>query len=157
MSVDLPPHRAGVRGGDPGLQALYQEVVLDHNRHPRNCRAIEGGRQAEEYNAICGDRVTVYARIEEGVIRDVSFLASGCAIVNASASLMTETVAGLATADARALADRFHRMIAAAPGAPIEDLGTLTALAGVRMFPIRIRCATLSWEALRAALAGSPE
>ena len=136
------------------LHALYQDVILDHNRHPRNRRAIEGGRQAEEYNPICGDRVTVYARVEEGVIRDVSFLASGCAIVNASASLMTETVAGLAIADATGLADRFRRMIATAPGAQIEDLGALTALAGVRMFPIRIRCATLPWDALRAALAG---
>jgi len=139
------------------LDALYQDVLLDHNRRPRNCRAIEGGRSGEGHNPICGDRVTVYVRVENSVIRDVSFLASACAIVRASASLMTEHVKGRTIPEATALSERFHRMIRAVPGAPAEDLGALTLLTGVRQFPIRIRCATLAWEALRAALADRPE
>ena len=134
-----------------GLHALYEEAILDHNRHPRNCRAIEGGRKAEGYNPICGDRITVHVRVEGDVIRDVSFQGSGCAITKASASLMTESVKGQSLADATALIERFHRMITAPPGAPIENLGTLTVLAGVRLFPVRIKCATLPWQALRAA------
>ena len=130
---------------------LYQQVILDHNRHPRNLRVIDGGRRGEGNNPICGDRVTVHLRIEGDVIRDASFQASACAIVKASASLMTESVKARTVADARALADRFRRMITAPPGAPIDDLGPLTALAGVRQFPIRVRCATLPWDALRAA------
>jgi nitrogen fixation NifU-like protein len=141
-----------VRGGDPGLYALYQEVNLDHNRRPRNCRAIEGGRKAEGYNRICGDRITVHLRLEGDVIRDASFQGSGCAILMASASLMTENVGGRPLADVATLIERFHRTISAPPGAPIEDLGALSALAGVRLFPTRIRCARLPWEALRAAL-----
>jgi nitrogen fixation NifU-like protein len=133
------------------LHALYQEIILDHNRHPRNFRVIEGARKAEGYNPVCGDRVTVHLRVEGEVIRDVSFQGSGCAIVKASASLMTESVMGRTLADAGALVERFHRMIAAPPGAPIEDLGPLSGLAGVRLFPIRIKCASLPWHALRAA------
>jgi len=136
------------------LQALYQEAILDHSRRPRNFRAIEGGRKAEGYNRICGDRVTVHLRVEGEVIRDASFQGSGCAIVRASASLMTESVTGRTVADAVALIERYHGMITAPPGAPIEDLGALSALAGVRLFPTRIKCATLPWEALQAAVAG---
>lgn len=134
------------------LQALYQGVILDHNRQPRNFRAMEGGRKAEEYNRTCGDRVTVHLRVEENSIRDASFQGSGCAIAKASASLLTEYVRDLTLADAAALAERVRRMLSAPPGAPIGDLGALSALAGVRLFPIRIKCATLPWEALRAAL-----
>ena len=134
-----------------GLHALYEEAILDHNRHPRNFRAIEGGRKAEGHNRICGDRITVHVRVEGDVIRDVSFQGSGCAITKASASLMTESVKGQSLADATALIERFHRMITAPPGAPIENLGTLTVLAGVRLFPVRIKCATLPWLALGAA------
>ena len=134
-----------------GLHALYEEAILDHNRHPRNFRVIEGGRRAEGYNPICGDRITVHVRVEGDVIRDVSFQGSGCAITKASASLMTESVKGQSLADASALIERFHRMITAPPGAPVENLGALTVLAGVRLFPVRIKCATLPWYALRAA------
>jgi nitrogen fixation NifU-like protein len=130
---------------------LYQQVILDHNRHPRNLGVIEGGRRGEANNPICGDRVTVHLQVEGHVIRDASFQASGCAIVRASASLMTESVKACTVTDARVLADRFRRMITAPPGAPIDDLGPLTALAGVRQFPVRVRCATLPWEALEAA------
>ena len=133
------------------LQDLYQAVILDHNRRPRNHRAIEGGRTAEGYNPMCGDRITVHVRVDGDVIDDVSFRGSGCAIAKASASLMTESVKGLALADARALLERFHRMVTAPPHSPIEDLGALTVMAGVRQFPMRVKCATLAWRALRAA------
>ena len=133
------------------VQELYQAVILDHSRHPRNCRVIEGGYRAEGHNPLCGDRVTVYVRLVTDVIDDVSFDGSGCAITKASASLMTESVKGLTRADALSLLERFHRMITAPPYAPIEELGTLTVLAGVRQFPTRVKCATLPWHALRAA------
>ena len=133
------------------LRELYQQVILDHHRHPRNCRAIDEGRRAEGNNPICGDRVTVHLRVEGDVIRDVSFQASGCAIVKASASLMTESVKGRTLANASVLIERFQRMITAPPGSPTEDLGPLTALAGVRQFPIRVKCASLPWQTLRAA------
>ena len=139
------------------LQALYQDVILDHNRRPRNYRVIEGAKQAERDNRICGDRVTVYVRAEADAILDVSFQASGCAIVKASASLMTENVMGRSLAEANALVERFHRMVMAPPGSAIDDLGALTILAGVRQFPMRIKCATLPWEALRMAMAGQNE
>ncbi len=133
------------------LQELYREVILDHGQRPRNRRAIEGSRRAEGHNPICGDRVTVHVRVEGDVIRDVSFQGSGCAVLMASASLMTESVRGRTLEDAGALIERFHRMIAAPPHAPIEDLGELGVLAGVRQFPIRVKCARLPWHALQAA------
>ena len=133
------------------LHELYQQVILDHNRRPRNLRVIDGGRRGEGNNPICGDRVTVHLRVEGDVIRDASFQASGCAIVKASASLMTESVKGLTLADADTLTERLLRMITAPPGAPVDDLGALTALAGVRWFPIRVKCAQLPWHAMRAA------
>ena len=138
------------------LHELYQQVILDHNRHPRNFRVIDGGSRGEGINPICGDRVTVHLRVEANVIRDASFQASGCAIVKASASLMTESIKARTVADVRALADRFRRMITAPPGAPIDDLGPLIALAGVRQFPVRVRCATLPWDALQVAT-GAPD
>ena len=130
---------------------LYQAVILDHNRCPRNYRVIEGGRKAEGYNPMCGDRITVHLRVDGDVIQDVSFQGVGCAIAKASASLMTESVRGLPCADALGLLERFHRMVTAPPNSPIEDLGALTVLAGVRQFPMRVTCATLAWRALRAA------
>ena len=139
-----------------GLHALYDETVLDHSRRPRNRRAIEGARNAEQRNPICGDRITVYVRLDGDVIRDVGFEGSACAISIASASLMTEVVQGQTVAAASALAERFHGMIAAPPGAPVvEDMGTLAALAGLRQFPIRVKCASLAWQALGAAVNGS--
>jgi nitrogen fixation NifU-like protein len=133
------------------LQDLYQEVILDHNRRPRNFRAIETGRKAEGYNPLCGDRLTVYLRIENGRIEDASFLGAGCAISTASASLMTESVKGKTLEEARDLFERFHQMITRSPEQPIDDLGKLTALAGIRQFPIRVKCASLAWHTLRAA------
>lgn len=134
------------------LQELYQEVILDHNRRPRNFRAIEGGRRAEGYNPLCGDRLTLYLRIDNGVIQDVSFQGSGCAISKASASLLTESVKGKTIADADALFERFQRMITAPPDASPDDLGKLAVLAGVRQFPVRVKCASLAWHTLRAAV-----
>jgi nitrogen fixation NifU-like protein len=134
------------------LQELYQEVILDHNRRPRNFRAIEGGRRAEGYNPLCGDRLVVYLRVENDVIADVSFHGSGCAISKASASLMTESVKGKSVADAGSLFNRFQTMITASPDSPVEDFGKLTALAGVRQFPVRVKCATLAWHTLHAAI-----
>ena len=137
---------------DVQLDDLYQEVILDHNRRPRNFRTIEDGRNAEGFNPLCGDRLTVYVRIEDGVITDASFQGSGCAISKASASMMTESVKGKTVADADALFVRFQRMITAPPDSPSDNLGKLTALAGVRRFPIRVKCASLPWHTLRAAI-----
>ena len=134
------------------LQDLYQEVILDHNRRPRNFRALDAGRKAEGYNPLCGDRLTVYLRVEDGTIADASFQGSGCAISKASASLMTESVKGKSVADAEALFGRFQRMITAAADGPADQLGKLTALAGVRQFPVRVKCASLAWHTLKAAL-----
>ena len=133
------------------LQDLYQEVILDHNRRPRNFRALDAGRKAEGYNPLCGDRLTVYLRVEDDVIKEATFQGSGCAISKASASLMTESVKGKTVAEAEALFERFHRTVTASPDAPVEDLGKLSVLAGVRQFPVRVKCATLAWYALRAA------
>jgi nitrogen fixation protein NifU and related proteins len=133
------------------LQDLYQQVILDHNRRPRNFRQIDDARRAEGYNPLCGDRLTVYVRVENGVISDVSFEGSGCAISKASASLMTESVKGKTIEEADALRERFQQMITASPDAPVADLGKLTVLAGVRQFPVRVKCASLAWHTLRAA------
>jgi nitrogen fixation NifU-like protein len=134
------------------LQALYQAVILDHNKRPRNFRALEGGRTAEGNNPLCGDRVTVYLRVDAaGVITEATFQGFGCAIAKASASLMTDSVRGKTVAEADALFERVHRMMTAPPAAPIEDLGVLSALAGVRQFPVRVKCATLPWQTLLAA------
>ena len=134
------------------LHELYQQTILDHNRRPRNFRAIEGAPNAEGHNPLCGDRVTVYVRVEDDVVTDAGFQGTGCAITMASASLMTESVKGNTVADVRALSDRLQRMLAMAPGSPVDHLGALTALAGVRQFPIRVKCATLAWQALQDAL-----
>jgi len=135
------------------LRDLYQEVILDHNRQPRNFRVLDGGRKAEGYNPLCGDRLTVYLRVEDDVIADVSFSGSGCAISKASASLMTESVKGKSVADANALFARFQEMITTPPDSPVDSLGKLTALAGVRQFPVRVKCASLAWHTLHAAIA----
>ena len=134
------------------LEELYQEVILDHNKRPRNFRTIDDGRKAEGYNPLCGDRMTVYLRVQDDVIVDASFQGSGCAISKASASLMTEIVKGKTLADAQAMFDRFHTMVTTPPEQPVEDLGKLSVLAGVRQFPARIKCASLAWHTLHAAL-----
>ncbi len=136
------------------LHDLYQDVILDHNRNPRNFRALEGAASGEAFNRMCGDRVTAYVRVDAGVIADVGFQGSGCAISRASASLMTEAVREKTVADATALIERLQLALVLPPGSGVDDLGELAPLAGVRQFPIRIKCAMLAWDALRTALAG---
>lgn len=135
------------------LTDLYQEVILDHNRSPRNFRAIdEASRTQEGYNPLCGDRLTLYVKLEGEVIRDVAFQGTGCAISKASASLMTDALKGKTVAEARAMFDTFHGMVTSSPDDPLPDLGKLAVLAGVREFPTRVKCASLSWHTLKAAL-----
>jgi nitrogen fixation NifU-like protein len=136
------------------LHELYEQAILDHNRRPRNFRAIAGAPNAEGHNRLCGDRVIVYVRVADDVVIDAGFQGSGCAIAMASASLMTEAVKGESVPEVRALFDRLQRMLETAPGGPVDQLGALTALAGVRQFPVRVKCATLPWQALQDALDG---
>lgn len=133
------------------VKALYQAVILDHNKRPRNFRALDRGRRAEGDNPLCGDHVVVYLRVDEGIITETTFQGFGCAIARASASLMTDSVKGKTVAEADELFQRFHRLVTSPPGAPIEDLGALSMLAGVRQFPVRVKCATLPWRTLQAA------
>ena len=136
------------------LSDLYQEVILDHNRRPRNFRVIEPASLTQEgYNPLCGDRLTLYVSLDGDVIRDVAFQGSGCAISKASASLMTEMLKGKTVEAAKALFGRFHAMITSDPASPIEELGKLAVLAGVREFPTRVKCASLAWHTMKAAVA----
>ncbi|HKY33608.1 MAG TPA: SUF system NifU family Fe-S cluster assembly protein [Candidatus Polarisedimenticolia bacterium] len=138
------------------LSDLYQEVILDHNKRPRNHRPIEGtGRRAVGHNPLCGDRVTVYVDLQGDVLRDVAFEGSGCAISKASASMMTEALKGKSRAEADALFDRFHRLVTGAADQSGADLGKLVVFSGVREFPVRVKCASLAWHTLHAALDGS--
>jgi nitrogen fixation protein NifU and related proteins len=137
------------------LESLYDETVLDHSRRPRNRRAIEGGHHAESRNPVCGDRITVHVRVDRDIVREVSFEGSACAISIASASLMTEAVTGQTMEEVEALAARLRRMMTAPPGAPVEEIGDLAALAGLRQFPMRVKCASLAWQALGSAINGS--
>ena len=135
------------------LTELYQEVILDHNKRPRNYRTIASpSHQAEGYNPLCGDRLNLYVQVEGDVITDVAFQGSGCAISKASASLMTDAVKGTTVAQARDLFERFHHVVTTPPDQPVEDLGKLSVLAGVREFPVRVKCASLAWHTLKAAL-----
>jgi nitrogen fixation protein NifU and related proteins len=135
------------------LNELYQEVILDHNRRPRNFRRIEGAsHHAEGYNPLCGDRLTLDVQVDGGRIADVAFQGSGCAISKASASLMTDAVKGQSVADARNMMTRFQRMVTTPPDQQVENMGKLSVLAGVREFPVRVKCASLCWHTLKAAL-----
>lgn len=135
------------------LNDLYQEVILDHNRRPRNFRVVErASRTREGYNPLCGDRLTLYVTLDGDRIADVAFQGSGCAISKASASLMTEALKGKTIVDARALFERFHNMVTSSPDSPAPDLGKLSVLAGVREFPTRVKCASLAWHTLKAAV-----
>jgi nitrogen fixation NifU-like protein len=137
------------------LQDLYQEVILDHNRRPHNFRVIDPASATQEgYNPLCGDRLTLYLTLASGVITDVAFQGSGCAISKASASLMTDAVKGKTVEEARALFERFHDMITSAPGSPLPEIGKLAVLSGVRDFPTRVKCAGLAWHTLKAAVSG---
>jgi len=144
----------------PDLRELYQEVILDHNRRPRNFQKLEAAnRTAEGYNPLCGDQLTVYLRLEDGVIREISFQGSGCAISKASASMMTATVKGKTVAEAEGVFETFHKMVTADLSTTFDplEMGKLAAFAGVREFPVRVKCATLPWHTLHSALEGKPE
>jgi len=138
------------------LRELYQEVILDHSRKPRNFRRpADANRQARGDNPLCGDKVTVFLTLEDGRVKDVGFEGRGCAISMASASLMTEVLKGKTEAEARALFERFHDEMtgkSACHGAAAGELDKLTVLSGVREYPMRVKCATLSWHTLVAAL-----
>jgi len=135
------------------LTDLYQEVILDHNRRPRNFHALaDASHSAEGYNPLCGDRLTLYLKLADGTIEDVAFQGAGCAISKASASMMTDALKGRTVAEANALFDRFHRMVTTPPDQAVEDMGKLSSLAGVREFPVRVKCASLAWHTLKAAM-----
>ncbi|HSK73023.1 MAG TPA: SUF system NifU family Fe-S cluster assembly protein [Pyrinomonadaceae bacterium] len=139
------------------LNDLYQEVILDHNKNPRNFREIENAdRIAEGSNPLCGDQLKVFLTMEDDKVKEVSFLGSGCAISKASASMMTQTVKGKSKAEAETLFDEFHRMVRGEMDEETEEnhLGRLKIFAGVREFPARVKCASLSWHTLNAALHG---
>ena len=142
------------------LNDLYQQVILDHNRKPRNFHTMEHpSGKSEGYNPLCGDRLTVYVQLEGNRIKDVSFEGNGCAISKASASLMTESVKGKSREEIEKLFTQVHQMLTAGPDASVdlEGLGKLAAFAGVREFPVRVKCATLAWHTLNAALLGKEE
>ena len=139
------------------LRDLYQEVILDHNKRPRNFRVIDSAsHQAEGFNPLCGDRVTVYLNVQDGVIQDLAFQGSGCAISTASASLMTEVLKGKSLDEVEKLFQAFHEVVTG-DGKPPSGIGKLTVLAGVRDYPSRVKCATLAWHALHGALEHRPE
>jgi nitrogen fixation NifU-like protein len=139
------------------LQDLYQELILDHGRRPRNFRPLGGAtRSAEGYNPLCGDKVKIYVKMDDDTVEDISFEGAGCAISTASASIMTETLKGKTRAEAEELFQTFHDLVTgrqAQLDAP--ELGKLAVFSGVSEFPIRVKCATLSWHTLRAALKGN--
>jgi nitrogen fixation NifU-like protein len=138
---------------NPELRELYQEVIVDHSKRPRNFHKLEQGKSAEGYNPLCGDRVTVYVDAAGDVVRDVSFEGSGCAISTASASVMTEVVKGKSRAEAKKLFNTFHTMVTkGAQAIDGRDLGKLSVFAGVSEFPSRVKCAVLAWHTLEAAL-----
>ena len=139
------------------LSELYQQVILDHNKKPRNFREMEDATSdAEGFNPLCGDQLKVYVRVEEGVVSEVSFVGSGCAISKASASMMTQTVKGKTREEAQTLFEEFHRMVTGELDEESEpnQLGRLKIFAGVRDYPARVKCASLSWHTMRAALEG---
>jgi nitrogen fixation NifU-like protein len=139
------------------LSELYQQVILDHNKKPRNFQKLEGAnRTAEGFNPLCGDQLIVYLLMDEGAVREVSFVGSGCAISKASASMMTQAVKGKTRDEARTLFEEFHRMVTGELDEESEPnhLGRLKIFAGVRDYPARVKCASLPWHTLHAALEG---
>ena len=139
------------------LSELYQQVILDHNKKPRNFRKLEGAnRTAEGFNPLCGDQLTVYMLMDEGVVKDLSFVGTGCAISKASASMMTQAVKGKTREEAQVLFDECHRMVTGEldEEAGENHLGRLKIFAGVRDYPARVKCASLPWHTMHAALEG---
>ena len=144
----------------PDLQDLYQELVLEHSKAPRNFRELQGANhKAEGFNPLCGDHFTIYLNVEGDTIRDVGFQGSGCAISKASASMMTQSVKGKTIAEAEKIFDRFRGMVSGQSPANGDqsELGKLTVFSGVSKFPVRVKCATLAWHALHAAMQNKQE
>lgn len=136
------------------LRDLYQEVILDHNKRPRNFHPVEPhSHSADGYNPLCGDRVTIQLHLDDaGRIEDIGFQGQGCAISTASASIMTEVLKGLTVEEANTLFERFHDLVTRDDAMPDPELGKIAVLAGVRDYPMRVKCATLAWHTLQAAL-----
>jgi nitrogen fixation protein NifU and related proteins len=141
----------------PGMDELYQNVILEHNRSPRNFRMMDDSSgRGDGNNPLCGDRITVWLKVRDGVIEDASFQGAGCAISRASASLMTAAVRGKREDEAERLFDRFQRLVTGRlPAGETETLGKLAVFSGVSQFPIRVKCATLCWHAMKEAMAGA--
>ena len=140
------------------LRELYQDVILEHSKAPRNYRELQSAsHHAEGYNPLCGDHFTVYLYMDGGKIQDVSFQGSGCAISKASASMMTQAIKGKSREEASAIFERFHELVTGHGSAENELLGKLAAFAGVCEFPVRVKCATLAWHTLQAALEGKQD
>ena len=139
------------------LSELYQQVILDHNKKPRNFKELEGAnRVAEGFNPLCGDQLKVFLRVDDGAVQDVSFVGSGCAISKASASMMTQSLKGKSREEALVLFEEFHRMVLGELDEEAEPnhLGRLKIFSGVRDYPARVKCASLAWHTMRAALEG---
>lgn len=138
------------------LRDLYQELILDHTKHPRNFGSLEDANcRADGYNPLCGDKLTVFLDMENGVVKDVRFQGSGCAISTASASMMTESIKGKTRAEVESLFEKFHELLTGPDGIASEtsdELGKLVVFSGVKEFPVRVKCATLAWHTLNAAL-----
>jgi nitrogen fixation NifU-like protein len=142
------------------LRELYQEMILDHHKMPRNYHSLpEANHQAHGYNPLCGDKVAVYVVLEDDVIKDISFVGAGCAISTASSSIMTEAIKGKTIAEAKELFAKFHELVTSEPDGEIDadELGKLAIFGGVREFPVRVKCATLAWHVLQAALEDKDE
>jgi nitrogen fixation protein NifU and related proteins len=140
------------------LRELYQQVILDHNKNPRNFRELpDATSRVDGYNPLCGDHYTVYLKVDGDRIEEVSFTGSGCAISKASASVMSSTVKGKSKDEAGELFDAFHKLVTGEGGPDAADLGRLAAFSGVSEFPARVKCATLAWHTLRSALEGKQE
>ncbi|MFQ5929571.1 MAG: Fe-S cluster assembly sulfur transfer protein SufU [Acidobacteriota bacterium] len=139
------------------LDDLYQEIILDHSKKPRNFKELsDANHKADGYNPLCGDKVSVYLKLEDGFVEDLSFMGSGCAISTASASLMTETLKGKSLGEIETLFKNFHKLVTGKSVASTQ-LGKLAVFHGVSQFPVRVKCATLVWHTLQAAIESKPE
>ena len=140
------------------LRDLYQEVILEHSKKPKNFRVLEAANhKAEGFNPLCGDHFTIYVDVKDGAISDIGFQGSGCAISKASASMMTQMLKGKTEAEAEGIFTKFHDLVTGHAAGDGQELGKLAVFAGVSEFPLRVKCATLAWHALRAALKGEQE
>lgn len=140
------------------LRELYQDVILEHSKAPRNFRELAAANhKAEGYNPLCGDHFTLYVDMEGDLIRDVSFQGSGCAISKASASMMTQSVKGKTREEAGSLFEQFHKLVTGQANGNQQEIGKLAVFSGVSEFPVRVKCATLAWHTLQAALEGKQE